>query len=192
MKKIMLILAATAFLGAQAYAFTGSIAMGGTTTTSTPTSTTVHVAFGSDWTVSAVPPATGAYAAVAPGTAVSYTDFTYNKNTLAITAPAAPFTLWSFSFGGNTYTFDLNSPLDAAFNSSGSFSINGNGTAFINGGSGSNGFWSISGTKKTATFTFNSSSVTSVVPDGGSAVALLGIALAGIEGARRMIRARKA
>jgi hypothetical protein len=30
------------------------------------------------------------------------------------------------------------------------------------------------------------------VPDGGSAVALLGIALAGIEGARRMIRTRKA
>jgi hypothetical protein len=30
------------------------------------------------------------------------------------------------------------------------------------------------------------------VPDGGSAVALLGIAMAGIEGARRMIRARKA
>jgi hypothetical protein len=30
------------------------------------------------------------------------------------------------------------------------------------------------------------------VPDGGSAVALLGIALAGIEGARRVLRARKA
>jgi hypothetical protein len=34
--------------------------------------------------------------------------------------------------------------------------------------------------------------LTPAVPDGGSAVALLGIALAGIEGARRMIRARKA
>jgi hypothetical protein len=31
-----------------------------------------------------------------------------------------------------------------------------------------------------------------VVPDGGSAVALLGIALAGIEGVRRLVRTRKA
>jgi hypothetical protein len=30
------------------------------------------------------------------------------------------------------------------------------------------------------------------VPEGGSALALLGIALAGIEGARRVFRARKA
>ena len=190
MKKILLTLAATAFVGAQAYAFSGSITMGGTTTTSTSKGIT-SVMFGSDWAVSGTIPPTGAYSAVTAGTAVSYTNFKYNKTTLALVPPTT-FTLWSFAFGGNTYTFDLNSPLDAAFNSSGSFSINGHGTAYINGGDASNGFWSISGTKKTATFTFNSSSVTSVVPDGGSAVALLGIALAGIEGARRMLRARKA
>jgi len=34
--------------------------------------------------------------------------------------------------------------------------------------------------------------VTAAVPDSGSAVALLGVALAGIEGVRRMVRARKA
>ena len=45
-----------------------------------------------------------------------------------------------------------------------------------------------SGTSFTSTGDKNLSSV----PDGGSAVALLGIALAGIEGARRVFRARKA
>jgi hypothetical protein len=41
-----------------------------------------------------------------------------------------------------------------------------------------------------ATFTWNGTSAT--VPDSGSAVALLGIALAGIEGVRRALRARRA
>jgi len=39
---------------------------------------------------------------------------------------------------------------------------------------------------------FSFVATTATVPDGGSAVALLGIALTGIEAARRMIRARKA
>lgn len=40
--------------------------------------------------------------------------------------------------------------------------------------------------------TFNVSSFTAAVPDGGSAVALLGIALTGIEAGRRLIRSRRA
>jgi hypothetical protein len=44
-----------------------------------------------------------------------------------------------------------------------------------------------------ATFTWNGTSATTpTVPDSGSAVALLGIALAGIEGVRRALRARRA
>lgn len=190
MKKLILTAFATAVVAAQAYAFSGTVTMGGSVTTTTPTSSTVHVAFGSDWKVSSTVLPTGAYAGTA-GSAVSYTDFTYNKTTLALVPPAT-FTLWSFTVGANTYTFDLDSPLDAAFNSSGSFSINGHGTAFINSGQASTGFWSIAGTTTTATFHFTSSSVTSVIPDGGSAVALLGISLAAIEGIRRRIGARKA
>jgi protein with PEP-CTERM/exosortase system signal len=34
--------------------------------------------------------------------------------------------------------------------------------------------------------------ITTSVPDGGSTIALLGVALGGIEGVRRMLRARKA
>jgi hypothetical protein len=40
-------------------------------------------------------------------------------------------------------------------------------------------------------FSFSADSAAVPVPDGGSAVALLGMALAGVEGARRLIRARK-
>jgi hypothetical protein len=40
--------------------------------------------------------------------------------------------------------------------------------------------------------TLSFTNTTAATPDGGSAVALLGIALAGMEGVRRVIRARKA
>lgn len=192
MKKLILAALATAVVTAQAYAFSGTVTMTGLLKTSLNSKTHINtVTFTNPWTVGSAVLPSGAYAGSA-GSAVTYTNFKYNTTTLAVTFPAAPFTLWSFSFAGNTYTFQLDTPLDAAFTSSTSFSMNGHGTGYINGGDASTGFWSISGTRTKASFSFTAASVTSVIPDAGSAVALLGIALAGIEGARLLIRSRKA
>jgi hypothetical protein len=195
MKKLMLALLATAFVavGTQAYAFDGTVIFGSSdgksnvTVTNKKGSTTV--AFGANWVVE--PGGSGAYTGTG-GAAVSYTNFTYTTGTGVITSPGATFTLWSFVSGTHTYTFDLNSPVVQGVNTGTVFQVSGTGTAFIDGADPSAGTWSLTGTSSGASFKFVSSSVTAVVPDGGSAVALLGIALAGIEGLRRKIGARKA
>jgi hypothetical protein len=61
------------------------------------------------------------------------------------------------------------------------------GTLKENGGNASSGLWTFSGNNNRGTLSFTSTST--AVPDGGSAVALLGIALAGIEIVRRKIKA---
>ena len=96
--------------------------------------------------------------------------------------------LWSV--GG--FTFDL---LTSAIVSQSStfLNITGTGTISGNGFLNTQGVWSFTSTSAnggtSVKFGFTASTV---APDGGSAVALLGIALAGIEGVRRMFRARKA
>jgi VPDSG-CTERM motif len=190
MKKIILAVLATAFVTAQAYAFSGSVFMSGQVATHQNAGNTNTVTFKNPgWTVLAAPAPTGAYTGSA-GSAVTFTSFTYNNTTLAINGGGVT-TFWSFAFGGHTYTFDLNSPLTSALSNSNQLLLGGSGTAFIDGADGSAAVWSLESTSGGG-FKFTATSSTSTVPDGGSAVALLGIALAGIEGARRMIRARKA
>jgi hypothetical protein len=94
--------------------------------------------------------------------------------------------LWSV--GG--YTFALNA---GAIVSQGNGFINISGTGTISG----NGFTPTAGTfafssqnsSSRGTFSFSASGTSAAVPDGGSAVGLLGIALAGIEIVRRKIKA---
>ncbi len=188
MKKLILAALATAFVTAQAYAFTGSVFMSGSVATH-QTGTTNAVTFGSNWTVLAAPAPSGAYTGSA-GSSATFTNFSYDTVSNALIPPAT-FTLWSFAFNGHTYTFDLNSPLTSALSTSNQLLLGGTGTAFIDGGSGSAATWSLESTSGGG-FKFTATSSTSTIPDSGSAVTLLGIALAGIEGARRMIRARKA
>ena len=191
MKKIILAVLATAFVTAQAYAFSGSVFMMGSVRTHQNAGNTNTVSFKNPgWTVLAAPAPDGAYTGSA-GSAVTLTSFTYNNTTLAITSPStAPFLLWSFAFGGHTYTFDLNTPLTSALSTSNQLLLGGTGTAFIDGGSASPAVWSLESTSG-GSFKFTATSSTSTVPDGGSAVALLGIALAGIGGMRRLIHPRK-
>ncbi|HST29294.1 MAG TPA: VPDSG-CTERM sorting domain-containing protein [Chthoniobacterales bacterium] len=194
MKKLILaLLASAAFVavGQQAYAFDGTVIFGSSdgknNVVVSNSAGSTSVAFGANWAVE--PGGSGAYAGTS-GT-VSYTNFTYTTATGVITSPAAPFTLWSFTSGGNTYTFKLDSPVSTGVNTPSVYQVSGTGTAYINGLDPTSGTWSLTGTSKNANFKFVSSSVTAVVPDGGSAVALLGIALAGIEGLRRKLGARK-
>ena len=194
MKKIILTLVVAgcaALISQQAYAVTGSIeftgAMAGSTTKGTTT-----ITFTNPWHVFV---GDGDYAGVpstsngGPATAATFNSFSYTGNGLTATLVAPVTPQWTFTYLGVTYSFDLSSLTNAVLTATG-FTAQGNGTANI-GTDSSPATWTIQGSGTKFTFTF-SSSTTTAVPDGGSAVALLGIALTGIEAGRRLIRARKA
>ena len=72
----------------------------------------------------------------------------------------------------------------------GSVTVDGTGTISGNGFDMTNGTWSFTTQNPSAHARFSFSAATGSVPDGGSAVALLGIALVGIEGLRRGLQAK--
>jgi hypothetical protein len=84
--------------------------------------------------------ATYSYASVPVDTPVRFTPFTFNP------APASPFELWSFSFGGSTYSFDVTSVVVYLPRSSTFLNLYGNGTAHITGFAPTSATWSISDT----------------------------------------------
>ena len=194
----MLAVLATGLLGCglfcqEADAFTGSISFNGPAHASgnshgplTINSVTT-ITFDPGWQVLV---GDGAYAAVTPGTAAIFNSFSFTGTGTGavLTGPVTP--QWSFSFGGNTYTFDLLVLIDATTTRR-TMSLSGTGIAYINGGDATAASWALQGSGTNFTFKF-SSSTTTATPDGGSAVALLGIALAGIEIVRRKIRAKAA
>ena len=175
----------------QAQAITGDVMFFGSASASGASpGTPVTISFTNPWFVTG---GTGDYSAVTFGTAATFSNFSFTGDGTGATLTAAVTPQWSFSFGGNTYTFDLLA-LTFGHTQSGSMAFTGTGTAFINGGDATPANWSLEGSTGSGfTFTLSSSTTGTVgAPDGGSAVALLGIALAGIEGARRLIRSRKA
>jgi hypothetical protein len=108
--------------------------------------------------------------------------------------------LWTFTDAGTGYTYSFDLAGNTVMHQDNEFlNLLGAGTLFITGPgspySPTTGVWSFTisnpdgGPHSNFAFTFANSQT--AVPDGGSAVALLGIALAGIEGARRLFRARK-
>ena len=189
MKKLILAAFATALIAAQAFAFTGTVGMGSSdglnnaSLTKSGSIYTLH--FGANWDVQAV---SGSYTGL--GELVAYTNFSFDGSGNISGGTVSP--LWSYSDSGNTFTFDLASPITVNSVSNSFLQLIGTGTAFINGSDATAGTWSITGNKTGVNFHFTAASVTTAVPDGGSAVALLGLALAGIEGARRLIGSRKA
>lgn len=182
-------LVSCALFSQQAHAVSGSIEFGGSVTVSKVTKkgiTTTTVTFSNPWHVIADD---GDYASVPTATATTFKTIKYTGTgtSATLTAPVTP--QWTFTFNGRTYSFDLTSLIDAVISST-SMSSAGNGTATI-GTDSSPAVWAIQGNGKNFKFTL-SSSTTTALPDGGSAVALLGIALAGIEAAHRLIRRREA
>jgi VPDSG-CTERM motif len=194
LSKTMLAVVATGLLSCglfcqQADAFTGNVLFAGTVKASGSSQTghTTGLMFTNPWVVASVPAPDGAYAGTA-GSLTTMTNFSFTgTGTGAVLVGGTVVNEWSFSSGGNTYSFNLES-LTSATVTSGTIAMSGTGTAFINGGQATAATWALQGTGTNFKFTFSSSS-TSAVPDGGSAVALLGIALAGIEIVRRKIKA---
>jgi VPDSG-CTERM motif len=124
------------------------------------------------------------------GSAAHLTNFSFTGTGLGAVLTAPVTAEWTFSSGGNVYRFDLLALIDGTV-TAGSMSLSGTGLAYINGGDASFATWALQGSGGKFTFKF-SSSTTTAVPDGGSAVALLGIALAGIGVARRKMNAKTA
>jgi hypothetical protein len=194
MKKMILALLATVFVGAQAYGVTGTIGFSGLMSQATTKKGVTTDKFTNPWQVIAGSQS-GDYATVPDSfSPVTMGNFSFTGNNAAPgsqVCTTCPVIQWSFVFGGKTYSFELDQ-ITSASTVSGAIGETGTGIACI-GKDCSEGTWSLDGTLKKGTkFTFTSSVHTSAVPDGGSAVALLGIALAGIEGGRRILRRRKA
>ena len=129
---------------------------------------------------------TGHWTNLAINTPASYANFTYSP--LAVTAVGgwAAGTLWQID--ANSY-FVLNSITSVAEN--GGLVLQGLGTAHHDAFDPTPGLWSFSANSSGAAFSF--ASTTQVpppgVPDGGTTVALLGLALAGLAVARRKLNA---
>jgi hypothetical protein len=176
----------------QAHAFSGTVEFGGSASVSGASgpSTTITVTFKNPWHVLGAPNAPDGVYTGSAGTAATFHTFKFTGDgtTATLVAPVVP--AWSFIFGGHTYTFDLD-VLSNGHTQSGSMSFSGTGFAFIDGSQATSASWSLQGSSAKG-FSFRLSSSTTAAPDAGSAAALLGIALSGIEGVRRILRTRNA
>jgi hypothetical protein len=183
---------------AQATTINGTITFNGTLTAQILSGGTID---GINWgppanTVSTVD---GDYSSVSIGTSTTFTNFQWNSSTLAITSPSiTPFVEWTFTIGSTIYDFILDTPLTTGtithtkVGRKNVWSVNviGSGTAQITGFEDTVGVFTVSGTGNAAHLSFDASGIADgdPVPDGGSAVALLGIALTGLEILRRKRR----
>jgi hypothetical protein len=183
---------------AQATTINGTITFNGTLTAQILSWGTID---GINWgppanTVSTVD---GDYSSVPIGTSTTFTNFQWNSSTLATTSPSiTPFVEWTFTIGSTTYDFILDTPLTTGtithtkVGRTNVWSVNviGSGTAQITGFEDTVGVFTVSGTGNAAHLSFDASGIADgdPVPDGGSAVALLGIALTGLEILRRKRR----
>ena len=174
----------------QAQAFSGEIQFGGRATASGPSGGSgdqVDITFAPGWRVIG---ATGDYDGTQTTVTSEFNGFSFHGDGTTATLDMAVTPQWIFTSGGVTYSFDLLT-LTSAHVEPGSMAFTGTGEAFVSGiGSVGQATWSLQGSS--SGFTFSLASSTTAVPDGGSAVALLGIALAGIEVVRRKMKAKAA
>jgi hypothetical protein len=188
--KTILAVLATSFVScalfsqqAQATQMTGNITLFGTATLNGNANTATMVTayhglggMGSPFVASADGSFTGL-----DGLAVTFTTpSSFNSGAVA--------SFWSV--GG--FVFNLISS-SITVQAGGSLIVDGIGTITGNGFDVTAGSWHFTTQNPSArgVFSFSAATGTSDVPDGGSAVALLGIAFVGLEGLRRMLRARK-
>jgi hypothetical protein len=197
MKKTMNVMLATlavALVGcgvlceqAQAIPINGSVEFFGTGTPSgsSPGSPTTMV-FTNPWkTLLGI----GVYAGVPFGTAATFTDFSFTGDGAGAALVGSVTPLWAVSFGGINYAFDLLA-LTNGHTATGSMSFTGTGTAHATGFDDTFATWAIQGSGNNFAFTISTSTTTSVggVPEGGTTVALFGIALLVIVVLRRQLR----
>jgi hypothetical protein len=175
---------------AQAIPITGSIEFVGSATPSGASPGLITVHFNNPWHTLA---GTGIYltAGIPSLTPATFNDFSFTGDgSLAVlTGPDVP--LWTFSFGGETYSFDLLA-LTNGHTEAGSMSFSGTGIAHASGVTAFDdtpATVALQGSGQNFTFSISTSTTTSTgVPDGGTTVGLLGIALVGIAILRRQLR----
>jgi len=170
---------------AQAVPIVGGISLAGgyTTNTGNVNTATAFTSFPSVFVTSV----SGSYTGVGTGLSspvVTMNPFSFNP----FSAPVTP--LWTFVSAGSTYSFDLTLLSSILQPNDNTLTLKGTGTLHITNFTDTAGTWVFTANQAGDTFSFSSSNA--AVPDSGSAVALLGIALAGIEGVRRALRARRA
>jgi hypothetical protein len=163
---------------------TGGVSFAGGYTTDTGNVNTAHAFLNfSNVNITSV---AGSYLGVPTNGTVPVTmmGFTFNPFVPPVNS------LWDFMFSGKDYSFDLLAITSRQQNGDNTLTLHGLGTLHITGFDNTAGSWVLTANQGGGTFSFSSSN--GAIPDGGTTVALLGIALAGIEGVRRMFRARKA
>src|SRR5437588_4474665 len=188
-KSLLAILAAIAAIGlissAQAVPITGLLNIGGSATfdTTSLATTTRVTAFGSD--VATGSGNTGSFSAIPASVPVSMAGtYIFNPST---PTPA----LWSVTFGGSTFTFNLSSSSIVLQNAN-FLNVRGTGTILGTGFDPTPGVWNFTSqdaagglaVPATMTFTFSANTAALGVPDSGMTVALLGISLIGVAALR--------
>jgi hypothetical protein len=167
---------------AQAVPVTGLVRFSGNTTVDA--ARTEFLSFTNVFVQNGAPNATGDFAG-SQGSSVIMSGFQYNP----FTAPVTP--LWSFVFGGTTFSFDLNTA-SVVQNLNNFISISGSGIMYASGAITRDptfGLFTLTATNTDGGFEFGFASETRAAPEGGSALALLGIALVGVEALRRKLAA---
>jgi hypothetical protein len=188
-KSILAVLAIGCGMLSQAQALptiSGSISFFGTGTVGTVGSTT-SVIFDAPQTVDNTPAPTGSFAGTAGTVATTFSPIVFTGSGNSATLNAALTPLWSFTFGGNVYSFDLAALTSGSANTN-TVDLAGYGTVHITGFEDSSASFSLHGTNDGTILRFQIGDTTAAVPDGGSAIALLGIAMVGIEGFRRKLK----
>jgi hypothetical protein len=169
---------------AQAVPITGGISLAGgyATDTGNINNAKAFTSFSSVFVTSV----SGSYSGVGTGLSspsVTMNPFSFNPFSASVTP------LWTFMSAGSTYSFDLTVLSSMLQPGDNTLTLKGTGTLHITNFQDTAGTWVFTANQASDTFSFSSSN--GAVPDSGSAVALLGIALAGIEGVRRALRARR-
>jgi hypothetical protein len=160
-------------LSTQATLITGGISFDGGYTVDTGVLGTAN-AFSTFSTVTVSPGPVGSYVGTA-GQSVTMSPFSF-----ASFSPVTP--LWTFTTGGNTYSFDL-TVLSIDKHTSSTLELSGTGTLHITGFDDTASDWVFTANSLGGTFSFSSSN--GAVPDGGATMLLLGATLSSLALIRR-------
>jgi hypothetical protein len=189
MKTILAMLAGGLLLcqQTQGQGITGAIEFFGSSTASGASGTglTTTISFTNPWHTLAT---TGSYNGVLTGTDTTFNGFSFMNDGTAATLLVPDVPIWTFNFGGNTYSFDLNA-LTSGHVEPGAMAFTGTGIAHITGFADSSASFALQAAGNGFDFTL-SSSTTSTVPEGSTTVLLvLGLVLVGIVTFRQKLRA---
>lgn len=157
-------------------AISGSASFFGSVTSSGPSGGGLtSITFGSNWSfVTGI----GLYAGIPNGTPVAFNNFSFTGDGTGAVLSAPVMPLWSFSFGGENYSFNLQS-LTSGHTESGAMAFTGAGTLFATGATNYDptpASFSMSGTG--SNFVYQLSFVTNTAVPEPSSIALAGFGLA--------------